>query len=248
MKETDKQDEKLIGELESIYQRVSEEAISSADDPVPAVSVGSRQVPDKKRGDSAAAGKPGKARARIFRFLIPAAVFAAVLILWFVWPTPYNYRSIKDGSRIYLVKENRITGSMKYFHAGRWMDRPLPSSIETVPAAPEIREEPAARRTVEEPVAAAGGKIPPVKEEDVRRDGPYFVQLKAFRERKELDSFLAANGAGIPALHWKRVEIPGKGTWYRIFSGSFTSADEAAAYLRSKELDRKFPGAFVQKQ
>ncbi|HPL64399.1 MAG TPA: SPOR domain-containing protein [Syntrophales bacterium] len=258
MKETEKQEQSLFGELESIYERVAEEGVGSADDPVPA-DRGRR--PGKRRSGIAAAEDAGKMKAWVARLWIPAAVFAAVLSLfaWFIWPTPYDYKSIKDGSRIYLVKTNRITGSMKYFHAGRWMDRPLPASKEpaairtaerrdepSAGAAPERAEEASVRRAIEKLAAPAPVKPTPKKAES-RRDGPYFVQVKAFRDKKEMDGFLAAN-TGIPDLHWKKVQIPGKGTWFRVFSGSFAGADEAAAHLRKTEMDKQFPGSFVQKQ
>jgi cell division protein FtsN len=68
-------------------------------------------------------------------------------------------------------------------------------------------------------------------------EGSLTIQVGSYNERAQAEARAASlKSAGIEA--WvARAEIPGKGTWYRVQTGRFTSREEAERYgaqLRAK--------------
>jgi cell division septation protein DedD len=94
---------------------------------------------------------------------------------------------------------------------------------------------PAAARSVAVPPAAgrpaaappATGTRPAVepKPEAKAAKGKFLLQLNGFQDRKEADAF--ARRLGGQSAHVVPLEVPGKGTLYRVRVGSYGSLQEA---------------------
>jgi septal ring-binding cell division protein DamX len=101
---------------------------------------------------------------------------------------------------------------------------PKPVALAPKPAAPAIAPKPVA--AAPKPVAAAD----PAK---VR--GKYTLQLSAFPTREEAEAF-ASKYDGTFILP---TELPGKGTWFRVRCGNFTSYQDATAAKAAFEKQHK---------
>jgi septal ring-binding cell division protein DamX len=87
------------------------------------------------------------------------------------------------------------------------------------------------------PVVAAPPKVVATAADPARSKGKYTLQLSAFPTRDEADTFakrFAGQGTFIITS-----EIPGKGTWYRVRCGNFSSYQEATAAKASFERQNK---------
>jgi cell division septation protein DedD len=83
----------------------------------------------------------------------------------------------------------------------------------------------------------------PAPAPSVPASGDWTIQVASFNNRGQADERLASlKGAGIPA-RVARVDIPGKGTWYRVQIGGFDSREEGTRYgnqLRSRGAIQDF--------
>ena len=72
-------------------------------------------------------------------------------------------------------------------------------------------------------------------EQEKAYKGKYTIQLGSYRGRKDAEEF--ARGFTIrgydPIIN--EVEIPGRGTWYRVSLGVFNSSTEAKEYIKKEE-------------
>jgi DedD protein len=66
---------------------------------------------------------------------------------------------------------------------------------------------------------------------NVVADGSWTVQLAAYQERAEADRFAAGLRDKGYAPYIVEVEIPNKGTWYRVRMGRFATKDAASRYM-----------------
>ena len=66
---------------------------------------------------------------------------------------------------------------------------------------------------------------------------PFSVYLGAFMnlDRARTAVSVYEKDYGISS-YWVKVDLGDKGTWYRVFTGYFESAEEAEAFIRHKEL------------
>jgi hypothetical protein len=110
---------------------------------------------------------------------------------------------------------------------------PKPSSAPVQPPpAPQKAESPQAALPSKE--AAKAESVPPA----VGSVGayPYSVYLGSFRNMDYLKRALAIyESEGIPP-YWTKVELGEKGTWYRVFTGHFRSAQEAETFIQQKRI------------
>ena len=73
-------------------------------------------------------------------------------------------------------------------------------------------------------------------------DRKYAVQIKAYPEAEKKDAlaFVEELRKSRSDIHVDRVQIPGRGVWYRILIGHFANAEEASKYIKEKQN----PGLF----
>jgi DedD protein len=77
-------------------------------------------------------------------------------------------------------------------------------------------------------------------------DGGWQLQVSSFRTQGEADAFVSQLRARGHKAHVQRAEIPGRGTWYRVKIGPFTTQLEAAKYRAAFEAKEKMPGFVVK--
>ncbi|MFN7624551.1 MAG: SPOR domain-containing protein, partial [Acidobacteriota bacterium] len=74
-------------------------------------------------------------------------------------------------------------------------------------------------------------------------NGDWTIQVASFNNKGQADERLASlRGSSLPA-RVARVDLPGKGTWYRVQVGGFGSREEGARYgnqLRSRGAIQDF--------
>jgi cell division protein FtsN len=119
---------------------------------------------------------------------------------------------------------------------------PAPAQAESPASASQNNDEELARKL---PAPAAGQPVSEVKASTVEAsgaepsadEGNYTLQVGSFNDLAEASERVAKLGSlGITA-YVARVEIPKRGIWYRVQTGSFRSREEAARYgaqLRSR--------------
>ena len=113
----------------------------------------------------------------------------------------------------------------------------LPRPPEPVPSPPAAQPEPIAQEvepappspTSEQPPAAVGVK------------GTFTLQLMATQTREEAVRFVAKLKDRGYASYIVQVDLPGKGTWFRVRMGNFPTREAASGYLqdfkRETQLD-----------
>jgi cell division protein FtsN len=65
---------------------------------------------------------------------------------------------------------------------------------------------------------------------------PYSVYLGSFQNLEYLKRALAVYENQGLSSYWTKVELGEKGTWYRVFTGYFRSAQEAEAFIQQKRI------------
>lgn len=73
--------------------------------------------------------------------------------------------------------------------------------------------------------ASAGGQVAPAG-----REGGYQLQVSSFRTQSEADTFSGQLRARGHKAYVVEAKVPGRGTWYRVRIGPFTSQHAAASY------------------
>ena len=118
----------------------------------------------------------------------------------------------------------------------------VPPLKETPPAPPALSP-----KVVHQPPQVAAnqqdlaGSVPPSQPlpllREVPAQYPFSVYLGAYMtlERARTAVSIYEREYGIPS-HWVKVDLGEKGTWYRVFTGHFRTEQEAAAFIRQKEL------------
>jgi DedD protein len=111
---------------------------------------------------------------------------------------------------------------------------PKPEAPEPKPAAKPVAtaeaSTPARPTSLREAIARAE-RAPAPQEETAPKGGSYTLQLAASPTRAEADRHVAKlRGKGY-APYVVAAELPGKGTWYRVRMGSFTSKEAAEKFL-----------------
>jgi len=108
-------------------------------------------------------------------------------------------------------------------------------------APPAPVQPPAIPKKVETPQKAAPPKevavakpAPPVSVSGVSY--PYSVYLGSFQNTEYLKRALSVYENQGLSSYWTKVELGAKGTWYRVFTGHFRSAQEAEAFIQQKRI------------
>jgi len=119
---------------------------------------------------------------------------------------------------------------------------PVQPAVKSEPKAPPAPvQQPAVPKKAETPQTSSQPKelavaktIPPVSGSAVGY--PYAVYLGSVQGmdyvRRAMSSY---ESQGLPA-YWSKVDLGAKGTWYRIFTGYFRSAQEAEAFIQQKRI------------
>lgn len=114
------------------------------------------------------------------------------------------------------------------------LPRPLAGPGVTSTAKTPTSAAPAAKPAPPKAVAAAA-KAAPAAPPAEKSKGKFLLQLSSFPDRAEADAF-ARKFAGQNA-YVVASEIPGKGTWYRVRVGSYSTMQEATAAKTNFERD-----------
>jgi len=64
----------------------------------------------------------------------------------------------------------------------------------------------------------------------------FSVYLGSFHKWEQLKKALSIYEKEGLSPYWAKVELAEKGAWYRVFTGYFKSAQEAAAYIQQKRI------------
>lgn len=165
---------------------------------------------------------------RIFG-VVPTLVLLAlsfVVVAILVWPKIYRYDSINSGGKTYVLRVNSVTGHTMYFDGKEWLKSPIPAdSVKKLSGSP--KEKQTQQNTI---------------------NWNFAIQVKAYPEASESEAvaFVEYLKQGQPDVHMEKVHLPGRGIWYRIFLGYFTTADEASDYMKKKKIFDAYPGSYVQ--
>jgi len=110
-----------------------------------------------------------------------------------------------------------------------------PEPAVPVPVVPEPAPQSSQRSASPRPASPAAASIP--------ENGDWTIQVASFNNKGQADERLASlRGSSLPA-RVARVDLPGKGTWYRVQVGGFGSREEGARYgnqLRSRGAIQDF--------
>jgi hypothetical protein len=133
---------------------------------------------------------------------------------------------------------------------GTALSEDMPARIEaasprSLPEATEVLPEPVIQPTLpgseakEAPASQPGpvrkAERSPLQDEPTKY--PFSIFLGSFMslDRTRTAVAIYEKDYGISA-YWVRVDLGDKGTWYRVFTGYFQGAEEAAAFFKDKEL------------
>jgi cell division septation protein DedD len=106
-----------------------------------------------------------------------------------------------------------------------------PASVQP-PAVPKKAETP---QTGTQPKEVAVAKtVPPVSGSTVSY--PYSVYLGSFQNQEYVNKAMSVYEKQGLSPYWTKVELGEKGTWYRVFTGYFRSAQEAEVFIQQKKI------------
>ena len=112
--------------------------------------------------------------------------------------------------------------------------RPVQPSVKSEPKAPSVPvQPPAVPRRVETPQLASQPKGV-VSASAVSY--PYSVYLGSLQSMAFVKRAMASYESEGLSTYWSKVELGAKGTWYRVFTGHFKSAQEAEAFIQQKKI------------
>ncbi len=135
-------------------------------------------------------------------------------------PDKNSYKNIKD-----LTSLNTINGSYQ--------------SLDKKPA------EKAEEQIKEEKYVSLNKKEtakPEVKPAAVK--GKFAIQLASFKKKSEAEGLVGKLNAGGYDVYYKRFKVPGKGYWYRVRKGGFSTRNEAEAYKSRLNLTKYHISSF----
>ncbi len=82
---------------------------------------------------------------------------------------------------------------------------------------------------------------------DFMSKAPYSIQIKAVQNLKEAQGIIEdVKKLGMDAYS-SSIDIPGKGTWHRIYIGKFDTKELAAEYLNGKNIKQQYPDSMVKR-
>jgi cell division septation protein DedD len=107
------------------------------------------------------------------------------------------------------------------------------------PAPPAPVQQPAVPKKAETPQSGTQPKEVAVAKTTPPASGasyPYSVYLGSFQNLEYLKKALSVYENQGLSSYWTKVELGTKGTWYRVFTGHFRSAQEAEAFIQQKKI------------
>ncbi len=245
---------KLEQELESIYKKIA--SLDSLDD---------IQLQDKEskkpaqteeelqygnQTEELVSKRREKRTPQLFH-TIPALgliILSCILVAVLVWPKIYRYESINSGGRIYSVRINSLTGKSMYFDGREWLQFPVPAN-----SAKKISEIPN-----DQPPGVQATRVDTTEDRNEgliihtpsknKKNWQYAVQVKAYPEASisEAAAFVEDIKKREPDVHMEKVHLPGRGVWYRILLGYFTTVEEASNYIKEKRILDTYPDGLVR--
>lgn len=117
----------------------------------------------------------------------------------------------------------------------------------TQPEDSAVKSEAVGKKMEKEASISSVGETEPetLQTEKLVANKPYAIQIKAGRDRESVKKFVAIlKKKGVDA-HLARVNIEGKGVWYKVFIGHFANNKDAVKYMREKGIDKSYPGSWV---
>jgi len=76
---------------------------------------------------------------------------------------------------------------------------------------------------------------------------PFSIQIKAVQDFKEARGIIeTVKKQGMDA-HSSSIDIPGKGTWHRIYIGKFDTKEKAMEFLKGKNIKQQYPDSMVKR-
>lgn len=120
--------------------------------------------------------------------------------------------------------------------------QPKPPSVSPKNSSLSAPGKPQQESQAQSPLAIPRQPQPPVPAPSAAsapRGSRFALQVVSVQSREKAEAILRElNGKGYPLVRIAQAEVPGKGTWYRIFVGSFDKKEEAEA-LRRQVLERE---------
>jgi hypothetical protein len=111
---------------------------------------------------------------------------------------------------------------------------PVQPPVKSEPKAPAAPvQPPAVPKKVETPQTASQPK------EVVSGSGvsyPFSVYLGSLQTMEYVKKAMSSYESQGLSIYWSKVELGAKGTWYRVFTGHFRSAQEAEAFIQQKRI------------
>jgi hypothetical protein len=245
---------KLEQELESIYKKIA--SLDSLDD-IQLQYKGSKKPAQReeelqhgKQSEELVSKRREKRTLRLFH-IIPALgliTLSCILVAILVWPKIYRYESINSGGRTYSVRINSLTGGAMYFDGREWLQFPVPANFaKKVSPIPNDQPTEVPPTRVDTTKDRNEGLIIHTPSKN-KKNWQYAVQVKAYPEASisEAAAFVEYLKTGYPDVHMEKVHLPGRGVWYRILLGYFTTVEEASNYIKEKRILDTYPYGLVR--
>ena len=151
--------------------------------------------------------------------LVVLSVLLFILMAIFFWPTVQHYDATNSGRKIYPQRINRPTGK-------------------SVLVPPIEDRKPKGQTEI----------VSIVDSSKTSNKKKYSIQIRAYPEsdKNYATEFVTDLRKRQPDVYMEKVNVQGRGVWYRILLGHFANIDEASTYMKEKNVLKAYPGSFVQ--
>jgi len=225
MKKERASEEKLIRELDSLYQRVADiEGGASTDPKIIPFPIQRAQVPsgETMEDDQKFRRKPS------YRFHFTVAslsvVFLSLLLIMII-------------AKVFVAPRGPEIGDT----------HPSTFAIHSLPSPPVQKEHEAGQNTeerVKKPESISNETMKPGT--SLIQKSYYLIQVGAFRNLENArDLTEALEKKGLDA-YWTAMDRKGGGTLYRVFSRRFVERNEAVKYMADNKISNDYPDSFVR--
>ena len=256
MEKDEPREKELEQELESLYHKVASlvpvEDKKEQDKELKGQTMAPAELKLHYPSEESVSQEKELRKSRLSR-VVPALglfTFLIVLIAVFFLRNIYHYDSISSGGKIYPLRINSLTGDIAYFNGTEWLRPPIPAGVtKEIPATPKDQStmvQPAGEKTLKD----KAGDLPILSSSKTSNERKYAVQIKAYpeAEKKDAIAFVEELRKSRSDIHVDRVQMPGRGVWYRILLGHFANAEEASNYKKETQIVNTYPGSFTQQK
>lgn len=254
MKDKQIPEEELLGELDSMYQRVADIEKEEASETL---------IPERK--------KPMQTKKRSYRsiiivgsisFIILASIFAMTTLKPTIIPDLFKTGDTRPPTVVTPPSPPKRPTVVPSPAA------PKPPAVATSSAAsppPSVVPSPAAPskppseslpvQTKQEAVKSPQQeteKAKPIPQEAMKPNKPlpqgkYFaVQVGSFRDMENVRELVEAFKKEGLEVYWITMKSRSRGTLYRVLVGQFTDENEAAQFLKDKKIFKNYPDSFIK--